>query len=335
MNQKLKGFHTIFLKFNSSLLKNDEYYQIIKSLLSEIESSVELTTSIKTWEFLKFKFCEYSITFSKKYKKELDQKELEIINQLNSLCCKQMLYGVDKQTILKLQSNLDEIYTHKAQGAFIRSRAKWIEEGEKISAYFCGLEKNRQEINIVKSLLINNNEITDDKLISIETFKFYNNLYSSKFSKSDCDTFLEDVDQHIPKIDDEYKDTCDGRLTIEELDAVINRLALNKSPGSDGLTGNFYRHFWMEIKELLFKVFLEIFENCSLPTTMRHGVIVSIPKPNKDPRILDNRRPITLRNTDYKLLTYIFASRLQSGLSGIISETQSGFMKGRSIHDWS
>lgn len=114
---------------------------------------------------------------------------------------------------------------------------------------------------------------------------------------------------------------------------MINRLSLNKALGSDGLTANFYRHFWENIRELLHLVFLEIFETCILPPTMRHGVIISIPKPNKDSRLIDNKRPITLRNSDYKLLTYIFASRLQSGLSNIIAETQSGFLETRSIHN--
>lgn len=328
-----KSFTNKFWKFNASLLKNDDYCQMIKSLINEIKSSEELKTPVKKWEFLKFKTREASISFSKRLKKELDQKEFNIINQMNTLCRKQMMSDDDKQTILKLQSTLDEMYTYKTQGAFIRSRAKWIEEGEKNSAYFCGLEKNRQEKNNIKSLLVNNKEITDDKLILIETYKFYSKLYSSKFSKTDCESFLENIAQYIPKIDDNYRDVCDDPLTITELDAVIGRLAPNKSPGSDGLTGNFYKHFWMDIKELLYNVFLEILETGSLPTTMRHGIIISIPKPNKDPRVVDNRRPITLRNSDYKLLTYIFALRLQSGLSSIIAESQSGFMKGRSIHN--
>lgn len=105
------------------------------------------------------------------------------------------------------------------------------------------------------------------------------------------------------------------------------------APGSDGLTGDFYRHFWEDRKELLHQVFLEIFETCILPPTMRHGLIISIPKPGKDPRFIENRRPITLRNSDYKLLTYIFTTRLQTGISNIIAETQSGFLKGRSIHN--
>lgn len=66
---------------------------------------------------------------------------------------------------------------------------------------------------------------------------------------------------------------------------------------------------------------------------MRQGIIISIPKPGKDPRFIENRRPITLRNSEYKLQTYIFTSRLQTGISNLIAEAQSGFLKGRSIHN--
>ncbi len=66
---------------------------------------------------------------------------------------------------------------------------------------------------------------------------------------------------------------------------------------------------------------------------MKQGVIILIPKPGKDPKILDNLQPITLLNNDYKLLAHICSNRLKSGLSQIISNMQSGFMRGRSIHN--
>lgn len=58
---------------------------------------------------------------------------------------------------------------------------------------------------------------------------------------------------------------------------------------------------------------------------MRHRLIISIPRPGKEPRFIENRRPITLRNSDYKLLTYIFSTRLQTEISQLIAETQSAF----------
>lgn len=83
-------------------------------------------------------------------------------------------------------------------------------------------------------------------------------------------------------------------------------LTHDRSPGPDGLTANFYKHFWEDIKDILFHTLKETIANLSLPHTMRQGVIVLIPKPGKDNKILDNWRPITLLNKDYKLLTHIF-----------------------------
>jgi hypothetical protein len=62
-------------------------------------------------------------------------------------------------------------------------------------------------------------------------------------------------------------------------------------------------------------------------------VIVLIPKPKKGSLYLDNWRPITLLATDNKLLAHVYANRRKQGLDDIISETQSAFIKGRSIHN--
>uniref|UniRef100_A0A096MGV5 Reverse transcriptase domain-containing protein n=1 Tax=Poecilia formosa TaxID=48698 RepID=A0A096MGV5_POEFO len=55
-----------------------------------------------------------------------------------------------------------------------------------------------------------------------------------------------------------------------------------------------------------------------------------IPKPNKDPLFIDNWRPISLLNNDYKIMASILANRVKEVLD-VIDETQSGFMRNR--HD--
>lgn len=67
--------------------------------------------------------------------------------------------------------------------------------------------------------------------------------------------------------------------------------------------------------------------------SMKQGVITLLPKPGKDKRHIDNLRPITLLNVDYKLFTIVLANRLKMGIDQIISESQSGFIKDRSIHN--
>ena len=58
---------------------------------------------------------------------------------------------------------------------------------------------------------------------------------------------------------------------------------------------------------------------------------LSLPKPDKDIRLLKNWRPISLLNTDYKILTKLLANRLQNVIHKIVSEDQTGYIKNRYI----
>jgi hypothetical protein len=64
----------------------------------------------------------------------------------------------------------------------------------------------------------------------------------------------------------------------------------------------------------------------------RRGVLSLIPKKGKDSRKLKNWRPISLLNSDYKILAKAIATRLQKVLPYLISNDQTGCLKGRSIY---
>ncbi|MGL4561575.1 MAG: RNA-directed DNA polymerase [Brevinema sp.] len=118
---------------------------------------------------------------------------------------------------------------------------------------------------------------------------------------------------------------------MEELDILITKTPFNKSPGPDGFPFEFYRSFWSDIKYLILDVFKQCLDRGELSESMKQGLITLIPKPNKDKNVLDNWRPITLLNSDYKILAAVYAGRLKPCLEEVISPTQSGFMKGRHI----
>lgn len=322
-----------YWKFNADLLKHQNFCSQIKSIINDIALHKDLITFISKWEYLKHKIREFSIQFSKNLSKARAQMELELTRELNNLCNKSEMDNEAKLQILSLQSKIDDLYTQKAKGAYVRSRARWIEKGEKSNNYFCRLEKRRQEKNAINSLYVNGVISTCPKMISSEIFQFYSSLYSSFFSVSDCNILFDNIHTSIPQLDQEFKDLCEADIKIEELDKAINKLSSGKSPGPDGLTSEFYKFFREDLRELLFQAFLECIQNNSLSSTMKQGLITLIPKPGKDARHIDNLRPITLLNCDYKILAHIFSSRLKKNIDQIISESQSGFIKGRSIHN--
>ena len=65
---------------------------------------------------------------------------------------------------------------------------------------------------------------------------------------------------------------------------------------------------------------------------MHEGDIILLYK-KKDPKDIRNYRPITLLNTDYKILTKILATKLKRVCEASISHPQKGFVPGRQITD--
>ena len=73
------------------------------------------------------------------------------------------------------------------------------------------------------------------------------------------------------------------------------------------------------------------FRTGTLSISQRRGITSLIPKKNKDKTLLENLRPVSLLNIDYKILTKTIAKRLEKVLPKIINSDQTGYVKGRFI----
>ncbi len=76
-----------------------------------------------------------------KIKKKNDES-ITIYN-ISDLLSKSMLSDAEKVELAHYQHILDEFYKQKAEGALVRSRKRWMEEGEQNSSYFFRLEKQQ------------------------------------------------------------------------------------------------------------------------------------------------------------------------------------------------
>ena len=75
----------------------------------------------------------------------------------------------------------------------------------------------------------------------------------------------------------------------------------NKSPGNDGLTQEFYLHYWETICHTLYASYLESIKKGKLSTSQRQNIISLLEKAGKDKTYIKNWRPISLINFDTKL----------------------------------
>ena len=139
--------------------------------------------------------------------------------------------------------------------------------------------------------------------------------------------FLDD----IPKLCKENRDICEGRVTSNECLSALKEMKFNKSPGNDGFTVEFYYTFWTLLGGLLVEVLNEAYVRGTLATSQKQGVITLLEKEGKNPLYIQNYRPITLLNVDYKILSKVLAKRLKNVLSDTIHNDQVGYVKDRNI----
>lgn len=325
-NPKLRGYW----KFNNCLLKDDVFNNNTKELIKNILLDKMLIGYKNKWEFFKYRVRQIAIKRSKELKNLKNKKITEQINRINTLLTGN-LSEKEKIELKELHLQINQAYLDIARGAFVRSRAKWLEEGEANSSYFFALEKRNCKRNSLTSLNINGVKCTDPKLISNFVTDFYQNIYTSAFDKHCSDHYVNKIKTCVPVIDPEFKTFCDSNLTLEEIQVALYSMKKGKSPGNDGLTVEFYMHFWELIKDPLLSMYDECIDLKDMTTSMKQGVICLIPKPDKDTNLIDNWRPITLLTVDYKILALIFANRLKTKINQLVAETQSGFVKGRHI----
>ena len=90
--------------------------------------------------------------------------------------------------------------------------------------------------------------------------------------------------------------------------------------------------FWSRIGHLCISSFESAFKNGKLSSSQCKSVIFLNHKGNKLARSdLKNWRPISLTNSDYKLIAKCLALRLSSVIGEIIREDQVGYIKGRRV----
>ena len=104
-----------------------------------------------------------------------------------------------------------------------------------------------------------------------------------------------------------------------------------KSPGMDGFTVEFYTFFWKELGHYLVRSINFSYSSGEMLVTQRSMLITTLPKPNKSKFYLKNWRLISLLGVDYKIASAVIVNRIKKVLPTIISHTQKGFLKNRSI----
>ena len=112
--------------------------------------------------------------------------------------------------------------------------------------------------------------------------------------------------------------SCKGLVTEGEVHEGLKQVSLNKSLRLDGLPYQVYLEMLHMFVPILTDIFNHWFAQGAIPGSITKGVITLLKKGGRHVwEDLDNYRPITLLNTELKILAQVLANRLQFVISDL------------------
>ena len=282
---------------------------------------------INAWEKCKKSIQERAKKIGKVVKDERQLIISQLLEKVEDLQSRLPLNRDEDRLLIDSKIELDQKVDENAKGIIFRSRAKWAEYGERSSKYFFNLEKSRYNAKTCMVLIgPDGAELNTDRDILDMQRSFYQDLYQADKEAKFC--LVNEFSVHVS---DKEVEKQGQEISQGEILGAIKQLKSGKTPGSDGLPIEFYKTFANKVSQILLKIYTCAYEERKMPQTSMAGILNLIPKPGKDMRYINNLRPITLLNTDYKIIEKVLANRMSEAMEEIIHSDQKGFMPGRRI----
>ena len=169
-----------YWKMNNALLLDDSFKQYIKNLIQQVRLEYVHENPQVIWEICKIKIREFAI----KYSKEKQKKSRSYFDRLQNELAKQS-EKVDNnpsesefKKLEKIREEVDKLYTYKCKGAYVRSREKWMEFGEKSTKYFLKRETSNGKKKEIDCIQQNGKTITGKDEILKTITNYFSRLYS-------------------------------------------------------------------------------------------------------------------------------------------------------------
>ncbi|KAJ4771274.1 RNA-directed DNA polymerase (reverse transcriptase)-related family protein [Rhynchospora pubera] len=177
----------------------------------------------------------------------------------------------------------------------------------------------------ISSLLVNGQTITDQHLILQAFTDFYSTLLGKSSSVYPC--CLQNLYDERPLLHE-----LESSFSVTEIKLAVSSLANNKASGPDGIPNEFAKIKWDMLKFDILEIFEDLFHGTIDLQSHNFAHITLLPK-TSDAIELTSFRPISILNYIPKLISKVLANRLGTHIPDLICTNQSGFVKGRLIHE--
>ena len=256
-------------KFNNTILQDENFRRIIKRMIiNKIKEIKNTNNFLDEWENFKVEIKEESIKFATEINKIRKIRKEKLETEINKA------YRENKneeKNILEMQNELEELNQYYYKGAKMRAGMRGDVTDETLTATYLNIERTVQTARSIHDLIDENNTtITDENVIRQKLTDHYTQFFGYEETNDDAQ---DEILTYSKKLKDWEKDMLDDPITFEIMEKSLNSLDNDKTPGPDGLTTEFYKTFFQDLKPLFETLISEILNEERLPTSQTISII--------------------------------------------------------------
>jgi len=252
---------------------------------------------------------------------------------------------LSRTNVIALDRKINHLEKKCYKTAYDKAQALWFIKGEQINKYWSKVNNPRVPRDLIHRLVHpdTGEAVARSDRMSELVRDYHNNIQKEGLLQPTEEPRKSAI---LDALDNPHQSPLDSAITYTALEAALRLSKLGSAAGPDGLPYELWSHLHLK-SQLDSKAQTPAFDVLKCMKTVlndiqEHGVdtrthftlgwlCLIFKKKERDQ--IKNYRPITLLNTDYKLLTKTLSVHLASHIHSLIHPDQTGFILKRTIFD--
>ncbi|KAG8916151.1 hypothetical protein FRC01_003327, partial [Tulasnella sp. 417] len=336
-------------KMTTEDLKDKYLMEEIRKIMNKCDKEGN-KTPVKSWLDSKRKIRNLTESRQATCRKERGAHLADLKKQQNDLTRRtdfKTNIGLQNQES-KIRDEIARIERTKLDRAAESALARYADKGESVNKYWFAIGRAVQESSIIRTLQRPDDQPATDTEKMLQIARAHDEaLQSEPAMTASREEAIEEMKRTTSgkEMTLESVEILKADLKTEEARKAIKGAQNGKAPGKDGIPYEFYKYWVKHLEEnkdedtkipdiarILTRAWNEVSEDQPAPEEYVQGLMFLLHKKKERDKI-QNYRPITLLNSDYKLQTKAMTNRLRECVDNVIHPDQAEFVPGRDILD--
>ncbi|GJX47356.1 RNA-directed DNA polymerase, eukaryota [Tanacetum coccineum] len=228
---------------------------------------------------------------------------------------------------LEVLKQLHDVQSSNNRDIMQKAKIRWAIEGDENSKYFHAIINKKRANLSVKGIMVDGDWIVEPDLVKQEFRRHFTDRFQDPGSRRGSLNF-----PFPNRLNNDQILELESPISNEDIRTAVWGCGVDKSPGPDGFTFEFFRKYWTVVGPDFCIAVKWFFDHGDFAIGCNSSFVALIPKV-LDPKVVSDYRPISLIGSLYKVVTKILASRLSLVISDLISDVQTAFLPNRQILD--